>query len=152
MRVSNWHSREVFDGIWEWAEDNANIAMDKVVAAARLACPIDPTVRPPGWSSGFVSFVPKKGRNKGERVEFFTTKRWKGRSPGNLRDTIRRVNKKGSGTVRVIAGNFKIYWAFMVEKSGYHDRGGKFHPPKPFLRRPFNAMKRDLLKTIKDGR
>ena len=134
MRIANWRSKEAFEFISDRAMANANNVMDDVVARAKApgACPVDPTVRAGKFGTAFVSFTPKRGKNKDKWVRFGTDKRWMGRSPGNLRDTIRRVNRKGKGTIRVYAGNFKIYWAFMVEKSGYTDRGGEVHNPKPF--------------------
>lgn len=151
MRIANWRSKEAFAFISDRAMANANNIMDDVVAGAKAACPVDPTVREGKFGRAFVSFTPKKGKNKGRLVEFGTDKRWTGRSPGNLKNTIRRANKKGEGTVRVYAGNFKIYWASMVEKSGYTDRGGEFHRAKPFLRNSFKAVKPTILNRLQNG-
>jgi len=151
MRIANWRAKEAFAYISDKAMANANNLMDDVVAGAKAICPVDPTVREGKFERALVSFTAYKGKKKEHLVEFSTTKRWTGRSPGNLRDTIRRVNKQGTGTIRVYAGNFKVYWAYMVEKSGYHDRGGKFHPPKPFLRNAFKAVKPTILERLKNG-
>lgn len=151
-RIGSWKGAEVFGAIQDRALENANAVMDDVVVKAKMKCPIDPTVRAGGWGPrAFVSFIPKRGRNKGERVTFMTDRRWVGREPGNLKDTIRRVNKPQSGNIRVYCGSYKIYWAFMVEKSGYHDRSGKWHKPKPFLRQAFHSEKKDMIRKIKGG-
>jgi len=151
MRVENWHSKEIFKAIEDRAVDNANAVMDDVAAEAKAKCPVDPvTFREGKFSKAHVSFTPKTGRNKGNLVSFDTEYRWMGRAPGNLRDTIRRVNKPGSGNIRVYAGNFKIYWAFMIEK-GYHDRGGRYHAGVHFLQAPFHRVKMSVINRIKNG-
>ena len=152
MKLKNWKAAKVLDTIAGRAIDNANAIMDEIVFSAKAGCPVDPvTFREGKFGSANISFTPKTGRNKGKLVSFSTDKRWMGRSPGNLRDSIRRVNSyTNSGSVRVYAGDFKIYWALFIER-GYHDRAGKFHGPVPFLRRPFNAKKTSMMKKIKFG-
>lgn len=153
MRIENWKAQEVFTAIVSQAEENANVIMDDVVAVAKAKCPVDPvTFREGKFASASVSFTPKTGKNKGQLVQFTTDKRWMGRAPGNLRETIRRVNRPGSGKIRVYAGNFKIYWALMIEKTGYHDRSGKFHAPVHFLQAPFHAIKGQIIARIKGGK
>ena len=159
MRITNWNAKEIFKGFIEKAEANANIVMDEVVVGAKQRLlgnikQLPPIVRQGGFSSAKVSFVPKTGRDKGLRVQFSTDKRWTGRrtnSRDQLYESIRRVNKPGSGTVRGYVGNALAYWAFMVEKTGYHDRGGKFHPPMHFLQGSFQAAKGDMLNKIAKG-
>lgn len=161
MRIEGWKAGEVFNRIEERAMDNANAVMDDVVVEAKMklagnVVEIPPIVRKGGFSKAKVSFVPKTGKHKGELVQFDTTKRWVGRrsqkyAPDNLYDSIRRVNKEGSGSTRVYCGNYLAYWAFMVEKSGYKDRSGKFHPPLHFLQSSFHAKKTTMLNRIKGG-
>lgn len=153
MRIKNWHGGEIFRAIEEKAYDNANGVMDKVVQESKRLCPKSNIYRPPGWSKAFVSFTPKTGRNKGELVQFDTEKRWIGREPGNLRNTIRRVNTKddSTGTIRVYAGNFKIYWAFMVERGTASTGFGGPAVAQPFLRPAFNSIKSSVVKQIKNG-
>lgn len=152
MRVENWKADQVFSDITNQAIENANNFMDSIVLEAKRLCPVDPiTVREGKFSSAVISFTPRTGKNKGKPVSFGTQKRWMGREPGNLRDTIRRVNKPGSGTIRVYAGNFKIYWAFMVER-GYRDRSGKQHAAQPFLRPVFHQAKGKAIQAIKGGK
>lgn len=145
-RIANWRAKEVFGEIADAAMRSASDIMDNVVAAAR-AYPVPVLVdlaqeRPDGWKSANVSFTPKTGKNKGRAVSFSTDKQWLGRKRGDLSKTIRKVTSDDRvGNFRVYAGNFKIYYAFMVEKSGYTDRKGRFHDPIPFLRSPFNAQK-----------
>jgi len=160
MRIENWHSKEIFKAYEDLAMHNANNVMDEVLVSAKqkLAASvteIPPIVREGRFGSANVSFIPKTGRSKGKLVEFHTDKRWTGRrtsSKDQLYDSLRRVNKSdNSSNVRVYCGNFLAYWAFMVEKSGYTDRGGKFHPPLHFLQSPFHAMKQSMLGKIAKG-
>jgi hypothetical protein len=149
MRVERWRAKEEFDRLSQTAMDNANTAMDEVVAVARQRCPVGSVSRDGKWVFQGVSFTPGTGKNRGNLVQF-QGRRWTGRQPGNLRDTIRRVNKAGSGSIRVYAGSYKIYWAFMIHR-GYHDRSGKWHPGIPFLQAPFHQLKGGFLTKIKNG-
>jgi len=155
MRLANWRAKEVLDAISEAALDSASGIMNDVMVNAKIACPVLKNLdqeRPPGWSSATVSFTPKTGRNKGKPVKFSTTRRWTGRKQGDLQRTIREVTRGDRiGNFRVYAGNYKIYYAHMIEKSGYTDRGGTFHPPRPFLRNSFNGQKSKVLDRIKSG-
>ncbi len=145
MRIASWREGEVFNEITEAALGNANAVMDDVVAAAKAACPVGTISRPGGWSSANVSFTPKTGRNRGKLVRFDTEKRWMGREPGDLKGTIRRVNKRDSGNIRVYAGSYKIYWAFMVERGTVKTRR------QPFLRPALQQVQATALDKIKNG-
>ncbi len=153
MRVANWRAKEVFSAISESAIDEVEDIMSDVVSAAKAAVPVLENMkqeRPDGWRMATISFTPKSGKNKGKPVRFSTTRQWLGRSRGDLQRTIRRVTAdRRPGNVRVYAGNFKIYYAHMVEKTGYTDRKGRFHSPIPFLRNPFNAQKSKIVGRIK---
>jgi len=161
MRIGSWNAKEIIGTTLQKCEDNANSALDVLVYQARrklmediLWKPPNQVVRKGGFGSADVSFVPRTGRNKGLTVSFHTDKRWYGRRSeqfDQLFNSIRRVNRPGSGRVRVYAGNFKAYWASMVEKTGYRDRGGKFHPPMHFLQAPFNEMKANIISKIQNG-
>lgn len=156
MRVENWHTRDIFTTIEGKATQNAEDLMDAVVHRAKIKCPPPGKTnisRPPGWSKARVRFTPKTGKNKGKLVDFTTTKRWVGREPGNLRDSIRRVSKtEWSGrTIRVYAGNFKIYWAFYVEKGTSKTGWGGPSPAYHFLKPPFHAIKAEVVNRIKNG-
>jgi hypothetical protein len=146
-RIANWRASEVMEQIGKAAEENANGVMDEVVEAAKARCPVGEIVRPGKWSgSRAVAFNPKTGKNRGQRVSFVAQKVWMGRQPGDLRDTIRRVNKPGSGNIRVYAGSFKIFWAHMVERGSVH------WPAHPFLRPAFQAIKKNIVARIKNGK
>jgi len=146
MRLENWHSKEIFQGIMDQALVNANVVMDEVADDAKMRCPVDTkTYRPDGWANAHVEFTPKTGAWKNKLVSFNTKKRWVGRKPGDLLSTIRRVNRPGSGNIRVYAGNFKIYWAFMVEKGTSRTKA------QPFLKPSFHRIKKDIVKMIKNG-
>ena len=143
-RVVNWRAKEVFSQVAEIAISEANAVMDDVVSEAKAHCPVDQTtVRPGRWSDQqTVSFSPKTGKNKGNKITF-QAKRWLGREPGDLKRTIRKVTKRERpGNLRVYAGNAKIYWAFMVE------RGTVKTPAQPFLRPAFQTAKQSTLGRI----
>lgn len=146
MRVENWKAPQVFNHIAEVALDEAGTIMDAVTADAKAKCPVLKNLdweRPDGWSKATVSFTPKTGPNKGRLVQFNTDKRWTGRKRGDLRDTIRKVTaEKRPGNIRVYAGNFKIYWAFMVE------RGTRRTAAQPFLRPAFNTIRQTIASRI----
>jgi hypothetical protein len=147
MRVAGWRAKEVFDEVSDIAFQNADDLMDDVVIAARNRCPVSPIVRAGKWSgSRVVSFTPKTGKNKGTSVGFIAQQTWLGRNPGDLRGTIRRVTRRDRGNIRVYAGNFKIFWAFMVE------RGTEKTRAQPFLRPAFQQAKSVALLKIKNGR
>lgn len=160
MRLENWHSKEIFKALEDRAMDNANDVMDEVKNSAKQklagnVVQIPPIVREGHFASANVSFTPKTGKGKGKLVQFSTDKRWTGRrtsSKDQLYDSLRRVNKPGASNVRVYCGNALAYWASMVEKTGYTDRGGKFHPPMHFLQGPFHAMKQSFVGKIAKGR
>jgi hypothetical protein len=154
MRIANWHGGEIFKGFTEQAESNANKVMDEIVVGAKSNLKMkNPQVyRDQGFGKAHVAFMPKRGKNKNKAVEFFTDKRWKGRGePNTLGGSIRRVNRPGANGPRVYCGNFKVYWAYMVEKSGYTDRKGTFHPPLHFLSNTFNAARKDMVSRIAKG-
>jgi hypothetical protein len=147
-KVMNWKAPEIFNEINDRCLDNANKFMDVVVLEAKRKCPIDTkTFREGKFSNAAVSFTPRTGKNKGKLVTFNTSKRWLGRYPGNLRNTVRRVNRTGSGNIRVYAGDYKIYWAFMIER-GYHDRSGKHHAGIHFMRNSFASMGLEVKKAF----
>lgn len=145
MRVAGWHSKEVFQGIMDEALKNANDVMDDVVQAAKSRCPVSPIVRAEGHKLATISFTPKSGRGKNKPVSF-KARQYQGRRPGQLRDTIRRTNKPGSGNVRVYAGSGKAYYAHMVE------RGTSKTAAQPFLRPAFEEKKNSVLAKIKNGK
>lgn len=146
-RLTNWRAQEVMETIGMASEENANSIMDDVVERAKALCPVGLVSRPGKWSApGVVSFSPKKGRNRGQSISFATGAVWTGRTPGDLRSTIRRVNREGSGSVRVYAGTRRIAWALLVEKGSHN------YKAHPFLRPAFQAIKAQILRRIKgDG-
>jgi len=152
MRFEKWHAGEVLKQFEDQAESNANDFMDQVAMNAKARCPVDPvTFREGHFASADVSFTPRTGSNKNKLVQYHTDNRWTGRFPNQLKNTIRRVSKPGSGNVRVYYGDFKVYYGLMVEKLGYHDRSGKFHKPEHFLQEPWEEMKNNAAKFIQTG-
>jgi HK97 gp10 family phage protein len=146
MRIEGWHAKEIFSQIAEEAIKAANGVMDDVVVSAKAKCPIGSITREGKFASANISFTPKTGANKGKLVSFSTDKRWMGRNPGDLRNSIRRVNRRARpGNIRVMAGNFKTYWAFMVEYGTAKSR------PQPFLRPAFQGIKNSVISRIEAG-
>jgi HK97 gp10 family phage protein len=158
MRIANWGAKEVFASIIETALDEAGNVMDDVTVVAKQKCPVltNPKwergeVRGLGlwktnmWSHANVSFTPKTGRNKGNLVQFSTDKRWTGRKAGDLKSSIRKVtHTEKLGNIRVYAGQFKYYWAFMVEKGTVKTKA------QPFLRPAFNGIRSKVVPRISD--
>ena len=153
MRFEKWHAGEVLKQFEDLAEANANDFMDQVALNAKARCPVDPvTFRTGTFKKADVSFTPRTGSNKGKLIQFHTDNRWTGRFPNQLKNTIRRVGRPGSGNVRVYYGDFKVYYGLMVEKLGYRDRAGRFHAPVHFLQAPWEAMKNIAARFIQNGK
>lgn len=145
MRVTNWHAKEIFGQIVEEAITAANETMDDVVVAARRACPIGHITKEGKWKSATVAFTPLSGKGKGKPVSF-VAQQSSTRYPGQLRDTIRRVNKPTRpGNIRVYAGNKAVNYAFFVEY------GTVKMGPRPFMRPAFQAKKNEVISAIEDG-
>jgi hypothetical protein len=90
---------------------------EEIKDATKASVHESPIIRAPRFSDQLqnVSFTPKKGRNKNTLVSF-KARVWLGRKPGDLKSTVRVVEKPDrKGNIRVIAGNFKIYWARFAE-------------------------------------
>lgn len=160
MRVANWKAKEIFDGIYDDAVANANSVMDDVAREAKSRCPVSQIVRDPVNKTVTVRISPRTGRRKGQEI-VFTAEQFQGRHPGQLRDTIRRVNRHGQysgyhsgqfgisvsyGNIRVYAGNYHVFYAHMVE------RGTRKTKAQPFLNPAFNGKKGSILHRIKNGR
>lgn len=156
MRVANWRAAEVFDAASQQINHNAGVFMDSVLAIAVQRCPPPGKTniyRPPGWSNANVKFTPRRGKDKGKLIQFNTSKRWTGRDPGDLRGTIRRVDKitPSRTSMRIYAGNFKLYWAFMVEYGTASTGWGGPAAATPFLRPAWNSRKAAVGKALIDG-
>ena len=139
MRVGKWRADEIFMSAKNAALDAIRIQAEQVASEARATCHENPEVREPRFSTSLrdVSFIPSRGRNK-NKVVSFKAQVWLGRKPGDLKSTIRTVEKPDKlGNVRVIAGNFKIYWARFAEY-GVPSRN---IPRSLFLRNAFDAVK-----------
>ncbi len=158
MRVANWKGKELLGEIKQKVIDCADSIMTGVVVASRadLMNKIETwprVVRKGKFAQAHVQFTPKTGPKAGRRlVSFDTDKRWTGRWDAqydSLYRSIRKVDKPGSGNKRVYAGNLQAYWASMVEKTGYTDRGGKHHAPLHFLQEPFLKITNDIEEKIK---
>lgn len=105
MRVENWNPN-IMDETFE------NVAIERLVEAAgvvrdsaRQKCPVGKIERA----------VYKSGRYAGQK--------WTARTPGQLKDSIRVVQKKSKSgkplsrkrNVRIYAGNYMAYYAKIVE-------------------------------------
>lgn len=146
MRVEYWHGHEVFTQILETALENGNDFMDIVVEMAKAKCPVGTVDKVGDFVKTKVSFTPKKGKYKG-KTKTFDAGQWRGREPGSLRNTVRRVNsRRRPNNIRAYAGSKYVNYAYFVEN------GTIKMPARPFLRPSFNAMKGSATKIIKEGR
>lgn len=150
MRVENWKAKEIFSQIAEEALKAANEVMDDVVAASKAKCPVGTITREGKFVKANVAFYTAKGAKKGgigvRFVSFATDKQWAGRTPGDLRNSVRKVSKPARpGNIRCYAGNFKIYYAHMVEYGTMKSRR------QSFMRPAFNAIKNTVLSRIEKG-
>jgi len=144
-RISGARVQEVGDSIYGQCLENGNVLMDSITAHARRICPVGTVTRKEGYAKRFVSFIPKSGRKSGTLVEFMANT-WIGRSPGSLRDSVRRVNsRRKPGSIRVYAGHYKVFYAFMVERGTVKTR------PQPFLGPAWNSGKARALTVLKNG-
>ena len=145
MRVTGVRVKEIGDEIYGQCIENGNSLMDGVRDHARRIAPKGKVTRAEGYTKRHVSFTPKSGRKSGLLVEF-EANTWTGRVPGSLRASIRRVNSfRKPGSIRVYAGHYKVFYAFMVE------RGTVKTNPQPFMRPAFNAAKSNALTVLKNG-
>ena len=151
MRVANWRGKEVAEEFTGLFNNNGLLFMESVAAEARRLCPVGTITREGKFSKARVSFTPQTGKNKGSLVQFDTESRWMGRNPYDLKNSIRVVTKEGKGSIRVYAGNFKVYWAFMVEHGTASTGWGKGTKAQPFLRPAFFTAKARALRAIKEG-
>jgi HK97 gp10 family phage protein len=150
MRVAGWRAPQIFKQIEENAIEACNELMDDLVVAAKALCKPGTITREGKWKTATVSFTPATRNRRKIPVEkreqiSFQAEQWTGREPGQLRDTIRRVNKpERPGNVRVYAGNKKVNYAHFVEY------GTVKMKPKPFMRPAFQQMKKDLKARIEE--
>jgi HK97 gp10 family phage protein len=123
MRIVGWRLPEICDEIKGKAIEAVNEVMDEHVQISKSLCPVGTITREGKFKTVTVTFTPttKYGRRKIIPLEkrkqvSFEAQRWTGDYPGQLRDTIRRVNKPSRpGNIRVYAGNKKVHYAYFVE-------------------------------------
>ena len=145
MRVENWKAKEIFSQIAEEALKAANEVMDDVVVAVKVRCPVGTITRDGKFKKTTISFTAKAGTKKAKAVSF-EAQSWSGRYPGQLRDTIRRVNKKDRpGNIRVYAGNKKTAYAHFLEY------GTVKMKRQSFMRPAFQQMKNQVISRIEKG-
>ena len=151
-RIVGSRVKEIGDEIYGQCIDNANVLMDDVMDQARRICPKGSITREGGFVRRIVVINPKAtSKGKGgyrvrDRQRVFEANTWLGRVPGSLRASIRRVNSlRKPGSIRVYAGHYKVFYAFMVE------RGTVKTNPQPFMRPAFAAAKPRILNVLKNG-
>jgi HK97 gp10 family phage protein len=148
MRVENWKAKEIFSQIAEEALKAGNEFMDDVAAASKSRCPLGTVTREGKWKTATVAFTPTTRNGKfirpgKQKAVSFQAEQWSGRYPGQLRDTIRRVNKPSCpGNIRVYAGNKKVNYAFFVEY------GTAKMQARPYMRTAFNGMRNQVIPWI----
>lgn len=145
MRIENWHAKEIFSQIAEEALKAGNEVMDDVVVAAKARCPVGTMTREGNWKTATVSFTAKAGTKKAKAVSF-QAQQFTGRTPGDLRNSIRRVNKPSRpGNIRCYAGNKAVNYATFVEYGTVKMRA------KPFMRPGFQQIKNQVISRIEKG-
>lgn len=145
MRIEGWRAKEIFSQIAEEALKEGNAIMDDVVVASKRNCPVGTITRDGKTGKVTISFTAKAG-TKGARAVSFEAQSWSGRYPGQLRDTIRRVNKRDRpGNIRVYAGDKKTIYARFLE---YGTAKMKAHP---FMRPGFQQVKNTVVSRIEKG-
>ena len=145
MRIEGWHAKEIFSQIAEEALKAGNAVMDEVVILAKSRCPVGHITREGKWKTATVSFTPTTGRGKGKPVSFVAQQSSK-RYPGQLRDTIRRVNKPSRpGNIRVYVGNRAVNYAHFVEY------GTVKMKRRSFMRPAFQTVKNNVIQRIEAG-
>lgn len=150
MRVVGWNAPQMFKEVEDNVIEAANELMDDMADNARRMCPVGTMTKEGTWKKATLSFIPtrRRGRKiplaKRQRVTF-EAQQYSGRYPGQLRDTIRRVNKYDRpGSIRVIAGNRSSGYARFLEFGTAKMRA------RPFMRPAFQQLKRDLIARIQD--
>ncbi len=142
MRIGRWNAKEIFDGITIDAINTANDVMDEVVMAAKRSCPVGTITREGKWKTATVAFTARAGTKSAKAVSF-QAKQFSGRNPGDLRNSIRRVNKiSRPGNIRVYAGNKAVNYAYFVEHGTIKIRAC------PFMRSSFNSIKNSIVPKI----
>lgn len=145
MRIENWKAKEIFGEIAEAAIKAANEVMDDVVVASKRCCPVGNITREGKWKSATVAFTPSSGRGRGKPVSF-EAQQSSTRYPGQLRDTIRRVNRRDRpGNIRVYAGSKAVNYAHFVERGTVKMRA------RPFMRPGFQQIKNTVISRIEKG-
>jgi hypothetical protein len=118
MKVGRWTADKIFMTAKDAALEAIRAKAEEIKFKTQQSITNNTNItRAPRFSDQLqnVSFTPKKGKNKNSLVAF-KARVWLGRKPGDLRSTVRVVEKPDrKGNVRVIAGNFKIYWARFSE-------------------------------------
>ena len=151
MRIVGWRLPQICDEIKGRAIEAVNEVMDEHVVISRSLCPIGEITREGKWKMAAVVFMPKTRKRKKiaiskQKVVSFQAQQWSGRYPGQLRDTIRRVNKpERPGNVRVYAGNKKVNYAHFVEYGTTRTKR------QSFMRPAFNIIKKTLKSRIEQG-
>ena len=137
MRVEGVRIKEVFQNVMDLAIVGANAVMADVVIDAKRLCPtkkgvsVGTVYRPYGRVMRDVLFTTKRGKD----VNFIADTEM-GRTAGNLKATIRKVEKESRpGNIRVYCGNMAVWYGRFVEYGTSRSR------KQPFMRPSFHAIK-----------
>lgn len=152
MRIVGWKFPQICDQVRDQAIEAVNQISDDEVTIAKSLCVSPKGITREGkWKTATVSFTPTTRNRRKIPVEkqeqvTFQAQQWSGRYPGQLRDTIRRVNKpERPGNVRVYAGNKMVNYAHFVEY-GTVKWGGR-----RFMRPAFQQIKNTVKSRIEQG-
>ena len=99
-------------------------AAQRIEMSAKMTAPVGTTFRRGAAKPKNVQFLARKGKSKTNfRLVKYTTTRPEIRYPGQLRDSIRIVEKEGKRfNLRVYAGNYNAYYAHMIERGTIHNK------------------------------
>ncbi len=146
MRVEGVKIKEVFQNIMDLAIIGANKVMSDVAVDAKRRCPtkkgvpVGTVYRAYGRVMKDVMFTTKRGKD----VNFIADTEM-GRTAGNLRATIRKVEKDSRpGNIRVYVGNRDVWYGRFVEYGTSHSR------KQPFMRPSFHALKPTMQARIEE--
>ena len=120
-----WRTQEVLKEVSNNAQENLKKAGKVVRNEAKRLCPVGTLAREGGQY-------------------------WQSRTPGSLKKSIRYSFRKKTKSVRIIAGNRKVFYARFVE---FGTKYTKDIPGShtPFLQPAMENKKGDVLKIIKNG-
>ena len=163
-RVIGYKGDQVCEAIINAASQAANEIMDEHAVAARRLCPrreIDDKGNPISEGTEYrkvgglvmreIAFTAYKGKKR-ERDVSFIAHIQTGRVSGNLRNTIRKVEKYNRpGNIRVYAGNQSVPYARFIEYGTASTGWGRGVKAHPYMRPSFQVIKPTIKQRIENA-